>query len=291
MGEHREGRGGLQIGVELAVDLGDDARDGRDAVLETIENGLLPPLAVHDIGLHHPLRRLHAAAMARQEDLVVAPHQLFQRGKEVRHVAFRRRDHRGVPAHDVIAGEHGALPDESEAEMVRRVSWRVQHVERDAAGLDRVAVLQGPVRLEGGIDEGVAEPRRPGAPAAAGRTEAQDLAAEQFLQRTRTVAMIAVAVGDKDVGDALAAGGLGDRREVVIVGWPRIDHGDMAAADEIGVGAEKGVRRRIVGDDAANLGRDVLGDAIVDISAAIEGKLGGHGLDLMVCAGSRATFS
>jgi len=80
MREHREGRGGFQVGVELAIDLCDDVRDGGDTVLEAGEDRLLPPLPVHDIGLHHALRRLHPAAMGRQEDLIVPRQQLLQRG-------------------------------------------------------------------------------------------------------------------------------------------------------------------------------------------------------------------
>jgi len=76
--QHRERRRRLEVGVEFAIELVDDPRYGRDAVLEAGENGLLPPLAVHDIRLHHPLRRLHPSAMARQEHFVVTPHQFFQ---------------------------------------------------------------------------------------------------------------------------------------------------------------------------------------------------------------------
>jgi len=71
MGEHGERRGGLEVGVEIAINLGDDARNGRDAVLEAGEDRLLAPLPVHDVCLDHALRRLHAAAMGRQEHLVV----------------------------------------------------------------------------------------------------------------------------------------------------------------------------------------------------------------------------
>ena len=105
--------------------------------------------------------------------------------EELRHVAFRRRDHRGVPAHHMIAGEHGALADQRKAEMVRRVARHVQHVEREALGPDRVAVGKRAVRHEGGIDEIVAETRRAGAARRAGRPERGDLAAEQRLQGAR----------------------------------------------------------------------------------------------------------
>ena len=81
MREHRERGRGLQVGIERAVDLRHDARDGRDAVLEAGEDGLLPPLPVHDIGPDHALRRLHPAAMGRQEHLVVPRQQLLREAR------------------------------------------------------------------------------------------------------------------------------------------------------------------------------------------------------------------
>src|SRR5262249_52365585 len=101
-------------------------------------------------------------------------------------------------------------------------------------------------------------------------------AAEQRLQRPRPVAVVAMAVCDQDVGDALAACGFGDGRMVRLVCGARINDRHAAAADEISVGAEKYVGRGIVGDDAADLRRHLLGDAVVDINASIEGKLCRH---------------
>ena len=46
----------------------------------------------------------------------------------------------------------------------------------------------------------------------------------------------------------------------------------------IAIGAEEGIGARIVGDDAPDAGRDLLGDAIIDILTAIESKLCRHGL-------------
>ena len=71
-------------------------------------------------------------------------------------IAFRRRDHRGVPSHHVIAGEHGALADQREAEMVRCVARHMQHVEREVFAPDGIAVGKLAVRHEVGIDEVVA---------------------------------------------------------------------------------------------------------------------------------------
>ena len=92
----------------------------------------------------------------------------------------------------MIAGEHRALPDQGKAEMVGRMTGRVQHVESNAAGLDLVSVLQRPVGPEGGIDEGFAEAGRTGAALGARRPKAQDLAADEGLQRPRAITMVAM---------------------------------------------------------------------------------------------------
>ena len=178
----------------------------------------------------------------------------------------------------MIAGEHGALADQREAEMVGCVPRQMQHVEREALASDRVAVGEPAVRLEGGIDEGIAETRRAGAARRAGRSERGDLAAEQRLQGARAVAMVAMAMRDEDMSEALAPYRGGDRLQMPLVARARIDDGDLAAADDVAVGAEEGIRARIVGDDAPDAGRDLLGDAVVDILTAIESKRCRHGL-------------
>jgi hypothetical protein len=65
MRKHRERGGGFQVRIKRAIDLRHDTRDGRDPILEAGEDRLLAPLAMHDIGPDHALRRLHPAAMRR----------------------------------------------------------------------------------------------------------------------------------------------------------------------------------------------------------------------------------
>ena len=204
MREHRERRGFLQPGIERAVKPLDDARNGADPIVQAGEDGLLPPFAVHDVGLDHALRRLDAAAMGGQEHLVVPLHQPFQRADELRHVAFRRGDRRGVPAHHMIAGEHRALADQRKAEMVGCVARHMQHVERETLAL----TVSPSASLRSGTKAASTKASpRPGAPApraCAGRPERGDLAAEQRLQGARAVAMVAMAVRDEDVRQPLA---------------------------------------------------------------------------------------
>ena len=82
--------------------------------------------------------------------------------------------------------------------------------------------------------------------------------------------MVAMAVGDEDMADPLAACRLGDGRKMGRVGGSGIDHGDLARADNICVGAEKGVGAGIVGHDAPHVGRDRFGHAVIDVHATIE---------------------
>src|SRR5688572_25612612 len=150
----------------------------------------------------------------------------------------------------MVAGEHGPLTDEGKAEMVGSVAGRVQNVERDVAGLHHVTVGDASIRRERRIDERISKPGRRRAAQATGWAKAQDLAAEQILQRPRAVAMIAMAMRDEDTGDSLPAHRSGDCGEMALVSGTRIDQGDIAAPDEIGVGTAKRVGARVRRDDA-----------------------------------------
>ena len=90
--------------------------------------------------------------------------------------------------------------------------------------------------------------------------------------------MVAMAMRHEDICEALAFDRGGDRLQMPLVGGTRIDDGDLAAADDVAIGAEKGIGAGIVGDDTPNAGRDLLGDAIIDILTAIESKRCRHGL-------------
>src|SRR4029079_17205674 len=215
-------------------------------------------------------------AMGRQEYLVVALQEALHRGEKLRHVALWRRDHRRIPTHDVIAGEHSALADQREAKMIRRMSRRVQHVDRVAAALHYLGVFDRPIGHERLIDEPAPKARSTRAARGLGGTEAQDLAAEGLLKCACAVAMVAMAVRYEDVADTLALGRICDCPDVPLIIGSRIDDSDISAAYEIGVGAEERVRRGIVGDDATNSRRHLFGDPVMHVNAAIEGKLRRH---------------
>ena len=194
MRQHRERCRFLQSSVERSVEALDDARDGAHPIVETGEDGLLAPLPMHHIGLHDPLRGLDAAAMPRQEHLVVPLHQSLERGEELRHVALGGSNDRRVPAHHVIAGEYRPLAHERKTKMIRGVPRQMQDIEREPPYSDRVAVSEFPVRREAWIDEGVAEAGDARAARRSRRPERGDLSACERLQAARAVAMIAMTV-------------------------------------------------------------------------------------------------
>ena len=89
--------------------------------------------------------------------------------------------------------------------------------------------------------------------------------------------MIAVAVRDKNVGDALASRGGRDRRQMGLVVRARVDDRNGPAPDDIGVRAEERVGAWVVRHHAANSRRDLLGHPIIDSQIAIEGEFRRHG--------------
>src|SRR5262245_50542702 len=164
----------------------------------------------------------------------------------------------------------------------------MQNVEREALDPDRVAVSEFPIRRKAWIDEGVAEAGNTRAARRSRRPERGDSSAGERLQSTRAVTVVAMTVRNENISEALALDRGRDRLQMALVGGTRIDDGDLAAPDDVAVGAEKRVGPGIVGDDAANAGADLLGHAIIDILAAVEGTLRRHDLRKLFVFSDRA---
>src|SRR5262245_51225539 len=162
--------------------------------------------------------------------------------------------------------------------MVRRVPGQMQNVEREALDPDRVAVSEFPIRRKAWIDEGVAEAGNARAARRSRRPERGHSSADERLQSTRAVTVVAMTVRNENIGEALALDGGRDRLQMTLVGGTRIDDGYLAASDDVAVGAEKRVGPGIVGNNPASAGANLLGHAIIDILAAVEGKLRRHDL-------------
>ncbi len=82
--------------------------------------------------------------------------------------------------------------------------------------------------------------------------------------------MVQMSMGHQNMADFLIPEPGQQCRNMVRQIRPRIDHRDLARADNISVGPEKGVRARIIGHDAPHVGRHLFGDAIVDVLATID---------------------
>ena len=81
--------------------------------------------------------------------------------------------------------------------------------------------------------------------------------------------MVAVRMRDKDVRHGLAAHGIEQRRDVHGIVGPRIDDRDFAAPDDVADRPLEGERPRVVGDDAAHAGRDLLGAARLQLKSPV----------------------
>ena len=83
-------------------------------------------------------------------------------------------------------------------------------------------------------------------------------------------------VGDDDVGHRLAAHGVEQRLDVLLVERAGIDDRDLAAPDDVAQRSLEGERARIVDEDAPHAGRDLLDHAGREVELAIEGDVVGH---------------
>ena len=135
--------------------------------------------------------------------------------------------------------------------MVRGMAWRVNGGQRIALALQHIAFPHFNIRRIGQI---VACVRAAGGMIhnlRMGRTAAYVCASER-LQRARGGRMIAVGVGDENMGDAFALRGGEQGRQMIGVFRTGVDHGHLASAHDIGAGSREGERRGIGRDNAAH---------------------------------------
>ena len=76
---------------------------------------------------------------------------LVEAGHIVAHIAIRRGDDCGRPAHDMVAGQAGVLFAQLEADMVAGVAGSLDDVQRPAGAGDDIAVANLNVRHEAQI--------------------------------------------------------------------------------------------------------------------------------------------
>ena len=128
------------------------------------------------------------------------------------------------------------------------------------------------IHVGAGIEAlGFADMERPRRPV---RAFGIDLGAGRRLHLRHGGGVVAMGVGDEDVGDRFAAHGVEQRRDMGVVVGTGIDDRHLAAADDVADRAFEGERARIIGDHRAHARRYFLGAA-------------GHEIEGFVVAGCR----
>jgi len=252
VGLHGKHRRREELGGKAAIDLGHNPSNSRGARDKRIEHGFFPPRAVEQIGFDRALRIVEAAAVARQENIVVAVEQNFERGDVIGHAPFRWRDDGRVPRHHVIAREDEAAAFEREAEMIGRMARRVDRGQRPVFARDGVAALERDVGHEIIIDEvaarrAVLERDFPGGGIA--RIGGGKRPGFGF-ELGEAIDVIAMRVRREDVGDRSPGRRFQNGGAMRVAVRSGIDDGKRRGADEISVGALKRERARIIRDEA-----------------------------------------
>jgi len=226
---------------------------------------------VHDEGLHKPRRLIDTPAMAGEIHLFGAFQQRFKRTYIVTHVAFRRRDDGRVPPHHMITRKQRLSVIQRKAQMIGRVTGRVERFQRPIASRDPLPTPQCPIRREIRVQKGFA--RRivlDGPPRRRLGSKAQNFRPRDLGEFREACGMILMGVGQENVGHALSAAAelrkQGGSMRLLVRPW--IDDRDRAGADDIAVGALEGEWAGIVRDDTPEAGRDGFGHAVFALEIA-----------------------
>ena len=216
----------------------------------------------------------HRPAVTGEVGVLRPRQQPVERGHVVGHRPFRRGHHGGRPAHHMIAGEDEAAAGECEGDMVGRVAGNRDRLHPPAIAGDLRPVREPDVRHEIGV--GAATSRQ-----SLVRCRALTLARKARRAGRRgepadAAAMVAMGVGDEDVGDGLVRRRRQQRPDMRLVVRSRIDDGDVAGADDVAVGAGEGEGAGISRRHPAHAGKYRLRPAIVRTKVAVEGETG-HG--------------
>ena len=238
----------------------DDRRDVGCALAEPMQDGRLASLPMPDVILHEARRLVHRAAVTGQIERLAAAGELFQRSHVIAHGAVGRRHDRGRPRHHMVAGEQEIGFLECVRHVVGRVSGRRHRFHGPAGAADLFAVGERDIGAEIHVGAGV-EPARL---ADVQRTRQAvgalriNLGAGCGLDLGHGGGMIAVGVGDENVGDGLPAHGVEQRADMRVVIGAGVEDRDLAAADDVADRALIGERAGIVGDDGAHARRHLL---------------------------------
>ena len=197
--------------------------------------------------------------------------QPVERGHVIRHRPFRRRHDGRRPGHDVVAREDEIASGEREDEMVAGVAGRGDRLHLPAVAGDERPVGERRVRHEIPIDSGIRQRRafRGGATAPAGMARRAGLSGKAL----DAAGVVAMGVGDQDVGHGLAGRRRHQRPKMGFVVGPRIDDGHPAGAQDVAVGAGEGERAGIRRRDPAHAGCNRHRPAVLGLEVAMEDEI------------------
>ena len=246
-------------------------RDGHQPFADGAQHLGFALAAVAKQMLHEALRIGDRLAVGGVIDGVVAGQEFLQTGHVIGHVAVRRSDDGGAPAHDMIAGEEGLLLGQRKAEMVAGMAGGVNGSERPAGTRHALAIDEHTIGGIGRIEAGI------GARAIVAQHQgraADNLRTGRGLQRRRGGRVIHVGVGDDDVRYRLANQPVDERAEMRRLSRAGIDHRHGAAglANHEGAGAGEGEGRRVACQQPAHQ-RGTRHEQAIDGAVGVAGEI------------------
>ena len=153
------------------------------------------------------------------------------------HIAIGRADHGAAPAHHMIGREEHAIALHREGQVIGAMAGGVDGLQAPALALHHLAIGQADHGVESLIATGTCGHMR---------AEAIGGGAGGRGQAGGAGGMVAMGVGDDDVGDHLAIQRAQHRLQMRRILGPWVEDGDLALADDPGVGAAPGEGAGIV---------------------------------------------
>lgn len=239
------------------VDAGCKLWDAGRAVCKLGEDRSFALQAVVDQRLQSRSRVFNRSTVAGQEPLPGARGEAMKRCHVIGHVAIRRGNDAGGPTHYMIPRKQRLA--QGNAQMPAKMAGGVVDLKVPLRAGDPVSVAKLLVGSEWKVQtlpplskqrgEGLHPGTSAGKRVAEGQDRCRDMGGEPVRQR----GMVAVGVGDNDLADAPAGPDTGeDGLKMRVKVRAGIDDGDVAAADQVGVGAIPGEGRRIGGGQATD---------------------------------------
>ena len=248
MGQHVAGGGGKEGGVNVSVDGVGDLGGCGGAVGKRLDDLSFAALAVGDQPCEPGFGVRDGRTVAGVQDLCLVVLQSAARGHEIREIPIGRRDERTGPAHNQIPAEDG--PTHLKTQVIAKMAGRPKGAKLPALSCDNLVIFQSDIRgkilihaFTAAHEAGRGKLCHHAASSGLGAAIGIDGRACMRAQRAGKRGVVAMRVGGEDMGDPLPwLQRSQDRFEVAGIVRARVDYGDLAFANEIGVRATIGHR-------------------------------------------------